>query len=142
MHISEEGLQLIKKHEGLRLKAYKCPAGVWTIGYGSTRGVTEGMEITEEEADERLRKDIEVAERCVNASVKVTLTQGQFDALCSFAFNLGCGALGKSTLLRLLNHGQDDLAAQEFAKWVNAGGKKLPGLVARRKDEAELFMSA
>lgn len=141
MHISEEGLELIRKHEGLRLKAYKCPAGVWTIGYGSTRGVTEGMEITQEQADERLRQDIAVAEKCIAASVKVTLTQEQHDALCSFIFNLGCGAFGKSTLLRKINQGDDVGAAAEFAKWVNAGGKRLAGLVARRKDEADLFMA-
>jgi lysozyme len=142
VHISEEGLQLIKKWEGLRLTSYKCSAGVWTIGYGSTRGVTEGMTITEEEADERLRRDVETAERCVNASVKVALTEQQFSACVSFVFNLGCGAFGKSTLLRKINEGDDVGAAAEFHKWVNAGGKKLAGLVARRKDEAELFMSA
>lgn len=141
MHISEEGLQLIKKHEGLRLTAYQCPAGVWTIGYGSTRGVTEGMTITEEEADERLRKDVETAERCIAASVRVSLTQAQHDALCSFIFNLGCGAFGKSTLLRKINEGDDVGASAEFGKWVNAAGKRLPGLVARRKDEADLFMA-
>ena len=141
MKISEAGLDLIKKHEGCRLKAYKCPADVWTIGYGSTSGVTEGMEITQAEADERLRKDVAVAERCVNASVKGAITQGQFDSLCSFVFNLGCGAFGKSTLLRELNAGNDMSCAAEFMRWTRAGGKVLPGLVARRRDEMALFLS-
>lgn len=141
MKISEAGLDLIKECEGRALKAYKCSAGVWTIGFGSTTGVTEGMEITEAEADERLRKDVETAERCVNASVKGAITQGQYDALCSFVFNLGCGALRKSTLLRELNDGNDLSAAAEFMKWVNAGGKRLPGLVARRQKEMALFLA-
>lgn len=141
MKISEHGLDLIKKHEGLRLKAYRCPAGVLTIGYGSTSGVTEGMEITEAQADERLRRDVETAERCVNASVRGAITQGQHDALVSFCFNLGCGALRKSTLLKHVNDGNDMSAAMELAKWVNAGGKRLPGLVARRQDEMELFLA-
>lgn len=141
MKISESGLDLIKKHEGLRLKAYRCPAGVWTIGYGSTSGVTEGMEITEEQADERLRKDVETAERCVNASVRGAITQGQFDSLISWVFNLGCGNFRKSTLLRHVNDGNDMSAALEFGKWIHGGGKRLPGLVARRQDEMEMFLA-
>lgn len=141
MKISEAGLDLIKKYEGCRLEAYKCPAGIWTIGYGHTAGVCEGMEITEAQADAYLRTDVMNAERCVNASVKGAITQGQHDALTSFVFNLGCANLRKSTLLRELNEGNDLSAASEFMKWVNAGGKRLPGLVARRQEEMRLFLA-
>lgn len=141
MKISETGLDLIKKREGLRLKAYRCPADVWTIGYGSTSGVCEGMEITQEQADERLRKDVAVAERCVNASVKGAITQGQYDAITCWTFNLGCGNLRKSTLLQKVNSGDDLGAADEFLRWTKAGGKVLAGLVARRNDERALFLS-
>jgi lysozyme len=142
MKISERGLDIIRKHEGLRLKAYKCPAGVWTIGYGSTRGVTDGMEITADEANMRLWRDVKDSEKCVNGAVTVPLTQGEFDALCSFVFNLGCGAFRRSTLLRLLNDSDYDRAADEFARWNKAGGRVLPGLVARREEEKKRFEDA
>ena len=95
--ISAEGLNLIKRHEGLRLEAYKCPASVWTIGYGSTRDVHDGMIITEEQADKRLRWDCQTAENCVN-ELGDLINSNQFDALVSFVFNLGCGNFNKSTL--------------------------------------------
>lgn len=141
MKISATGLELIKQHEGLRLAAYQDSVGVWTIGYGSTRGVTCAMEINQAEADERLRRDVETAEKCVNNSVSVDMSQGMFDALCSFVFNLGCRAFGNSKLLRKLNAGDDDGAAQEFLRWDHAGGKKLAGLTARRKHEQEVFLA-
>lgn len=139
MKISEAGLALIKEHEGLRLEAYLCPAGVATIGYGSTRGVKMGATITEAEATELLRNDVGDAEDCVNQSVLVALTQGQFDSLTSFVFNLGCGAFKGSTLLALLNAGKTDAVPAQFLRWTKAAGRELPGLVRRRKAEAELF---
>ena len=104
--------------------------------------VGPGLHITQDQAVEFLRRDVERAEKCINNSVKVTLTQGQFDALCSFVYNVGCGALGKSTLLVKLNAGgDDDLVAQEFLRWTKAAGKEMPGLVTRRKAEMETFLA-
>lgn len=142
MNISEAGLNLIKKHEGLKLEAYQDSVGVWTIGFGSTKGVKEGMVITPFEAEERLKGDVHEAEKCVDHLVSVPLTQNEFDALCSFAFNLGCGALRGSTLLRKLNNSDYDGASAEFKKWDHAGGKVLAGLTKRRADEADLFEQA
>lgn len=138
--ISPDGLELIKRHEGLRLKAYRCPAGVWTIGHGHTKGVKRGMQIAEVHADQFLREDVIIAERAVNQLVSVPLSQGQFDALVSFVFNLGANAFSRSTLLKKLNEGDCYLAAEEFERWVYASGRKLAGLVARREDEKELFL--
>ncbi|CAI1124561.1 lysozyme [Serratia ficaria] len=141
MNISERGLALIKHFEGLRLAAYRCPANVWTIGYGHTAGVQPGNVITEREADSFLRLDIAESVRAVNRLVKVPLTSNQFDALVSFVFNLGAGSFLASTLLKKLNTGAYTEAADEFSRWVNAGGKLLPGLVRRRVKEKELFLS-
>ncbi len=139
MHISDAGLALIRQFEGLRLLAYKCAAGVWTIGYGSTAGVKPGQSITAERAEELLREDVARFEAAVSRLVTVPLSQGQFDALVSFAFNLGAKALEKSTLLRLLNAGDYSGAAAQFDRWVYASGKKLSGLVKRRAAERALF---
>jgi len=142
MKLSEKGLDLIKKYEGLRLKAYKCPAGLWTIGYGSTFGVREGMEITEKQAEDMLWRDVHVAEVCVNGAVTVPLSQGEFDALVSFCHNLGCGKFRGSTLLRVLNDGRYDEAANQLLRWTRGGGRELAGLVARRQAEKERFEEA
>lgn len=139
MRTSEKGLALIRQAEGLRLRAYKCPAGVWTIGYGTTAGVKEGLVITKERAEELLREDVKRFEDQVMRLVKVRLTQGQFDALVSFIYNLGAGNLSNSTLLRLLNAGDYKGAAAQFDRWTKAGGKVLPGLVRRRAAERALF---
>jgi len=139
MHISETGLALIRQAEGLRLSAYRCPAGIPTIGYGSTAGVKLGQAITAERAEQLLGEDVRQFEAAVSRLVKVPLTQGQFDALVSFAFNLGAKALGDSTLLRLLNAGDYSGAAAQFDRWVYASGKKLSGLVKRRAAERALF---
>lgn len=139
MKTSERGFELIKQFEGLRLQAYLCPAGVWTIGYGHTAGVQSGDVITDTQADAFLRDDVTLSERAVNQYVSVSLTQCQFDALVSFSFNLGSGDLRTSTLLKKLNAGDTAGAAGEFLHWVNAGGKKLPGLVRRREAEKALF---
>ena len=139
MQISKAGLDLIKQFEGLYLKAYRCPAGVPTIGYGHTAGVAMGQTITQQQADDYLRRDVRQFERAVARLVTVPLTQGQFDALVSFAFNLGEGALAQSTLLRLLNAGDYAGAAAQFDRWNKAGGRVLPGLVRRRAAERALF---
>ncbi|WP_312450056.1 lysozyme [Stutzerimonas nitrititolerans] len=130
---------MIKSFEGLRLSAYKCPADVWTIGYGTTAGVKEGQIITKERAEELLRDDVKRFEDQVLRLVKVPLTQGQLDALVSFTYNLGAANLGNSTLLRLLNAGDYKGAAAQFDRWTKAGGKELPGLVKRRAAERALF---
>lgn len=139
MHISETGLALIRQFEGLRLAAYRCPAGIATIGYGSTAGVQMGQTITAERAEELLREDVRQFEAAVSRLVKVPLNQGQFDSLTSFAFNLGAKSLEQSTLLRLLNAGDYSGAAAQFDRWVYASGKKLSGLVKRRAAERALF---
>ena len=142
MKISQAGVDAIKAFEGLRLDAYKCPAGIPTIGYGSTGShVSMGMSITEEYAEVLLREDIERFERCVNEYVTVELTQQMFDALVSFAFNLGCGALKRSTLLKRVNVNRKEDAANEFLRWDNAGGRKLAGLTRRRNEERKMFLS-
>lgn len=139
MRVNQEGLDLIKRFESLRLKSYLCPAGVWTIGYGHTRGVTPGIVITEAEAERLLREDIEPCERAVSSACKVPLTSAQFSALVSLVFNIGAGAFSKSTLLKLLNQGQYSEAEKQFKRWNKAGGRELPGLTRRRAAEAELF---
>ncbi len=141
MITSDEGLELIKRFEGCRLDAYRDSVGVWTIGYGHTRGVREGMKCTEQMAEDWLREDVRHAETCVHQSVAAALTQGGFDALVSFVFNLGCGNFRKSTLLRLVNDGRMDDAQLEFARWNKAGGTVLAGLTARREAEAERFQA-
>lgn len=141
MKIGKNGLDLIKQEEGLRLKAYKCQAGVLTIGYGHTRGVKENDVITEEQAEKLLIEDLAESEKWVNKLVKVPLSQNQFDALVSFVFNLGPGALQISDLLKNLNKGQYYQASQEFKWWRNAGGKVLEILMRRRFRERDLFNS-
>lgn len=140
MNVSETGIELIKKFEGCVLKAYKCPAGVWTIGYGHTSGVKEGQTITKAQAEELLKLDLKQFEIGVNNLVNVPLNQNQFDALVSFCYNLGAGNLKSSTLLKLLNKGNYIGAAEQFDRWIYARGKKLSGLVKRRSAEKELFL--
>ncbi|MEN4247997.1 lysozyme [Serratia marcescens] len=146
MQISKCGIELIKRFEGLRLKAYQDSVGVWTIGYGWTqlvdgKKVGPGMQIDQATADRLLKCGVVSYEQGVNQLVKVRITQGQFDALVSFAYNLGLRSLSTSTLLKKLNTGDKAGAADEFGKWVNAGGKRLDGLVARRAAEREMFLS-
>lgn len=131
---------IVKEFEGLRLETYKCPAGVWTIGYGHTRGVIPGDVITEAEAEALLAEDLEDSEDAVRAFVNVELNQNQFDALVSFVYNLGSGNFNSSTLLRKLNNGDYLGAANEFNRWNKAGGVVLSGLVRRRNAEANLFI--
>jgi lysozyme len=143
MKTSPKGIALIKSAEGLRLKAYPDPGtgGLpWTIGYGSTSGVTRNMVITETKAEQMLAADLVRFEHIVERLVRVPVDQGQFDALVSFTYNVGEGNFTKSTLLRRLNAGDTAGAAEQFSRWVNAGGKVLPGLVKRRAAEQALFL--
>jgi lysozyme len=145
MKTSPRGIALIKYAEGLRLKAYPDPGtgGLpWTIGYGSTSGVTRDMVITEAQAEQMLAADLVRFERAVERLVHVQLNQGQFDALVSFTYNVGEGNFTKSTLLRKLNAGDHAGAAEQFARWVNAGGRVLVGLVKRRAAERAMFLGA
>lgn len=137
MKATDNCIQLIKRFEGLYLKAYVCPAGVLTIGYGHTRGVKPGDEINELQAEIYLREDVEACEKQLNY-LTLPINQHQFDALCSFIFNLGIGNFMQSTLLKKLKAG-DNTAADEILRWDKSGGKVLPGLTARRKAEYDLF---
>lgn len=138
-HISKAGLDLIKVSEGLVLKAYRDAVDVLTIGYGHTGpDVHEGMIVTEAQAEALLLGDIERFERAVEKLCPNT-TQGQFDALVSFTFNLGEKSLKESTLRRLHNEAAYEAAAGQFSRWVNAGGRQLPGLVKRRAAEAKMY---
>lgn len=140
MQYSQAGYTLTKGYEGLRLHAYQDVAGVWTIGYGSTvPTVHPGDVITQEEADARLVANMADAVQAVNSLVKVPLTQGQFDALVDFTYNLGQGTLSRSTLLAMVNRGDFAGAAAQFSQWVHAGGKVNAGLIRRRRDEAAMF---
>jgi lysozyme len=138
--LGDSGAELIKSFEQCRLRAYKPTADdVWTCGWGSTKGVTADTVWTQEEADARFLEDIAWVEECVNRCVTVALSQGEFDALASLVFNIGCGAFGKSTLVKLLNGGDFDAAAKEFRRWDKQGGNVLAGLTRRRAAEAKLF---
>ncbi len=139
--IGAKGLALIKSFEGLRLNAYRCPADVVTIGYGSTGPhLKMGMTITEAQADKLLQDDLDRFEACVARNAP-DATQNEFDAMVSLAFNIGTGAFEKSTLLRKFKAGDKAGAAVGFDAWVNAGGQKLAGLVRRRAAERALFAS-
>ena len=138
MKVSNELIQQIKSFEGCYLKAYKCPAKVWTIGVGHTHGVKEGQVITQAQADSLLRGDLLLFEREV--SKLGAWTQGQFDALVDFAFNLGVGALKNSTLLKVIkqNGTRAEITAQ-FMRWNKASGKVINGLTKRRAWEAKRY---
>lgn len=140
MNVSPAGLDLIKHAEGCRLTAYRDGVGVLTVGYGHTgHDVAEYTVLTQDEADQLLLADIGKFEACVNGLFDRELTQGQFDALVSFAFNLGCATLRDSTLRRNLNEGDAAGAAAEFKRWNHAGGQVVAGLTTRRAAEAAMF---
>ncbi|MCM2759589.1 lysozyme [Enterobacter hormaechei subsp. steigerwaltii] len=146
MQTSEKGIALIKQFEGCKLTAYQDSVGVWTIGYGWTQPVDgkpirAGMTIKQETAERLLKTGLVSYESDVSRLVKVGLTQGQFDALVSFTYNLGARSLSTSTLLRKLNAGDYAGAADEFLRWNKAGGKVLNGLARRREAERALFLS-
>lgn len=137
---SSNCVNLIKKFEGFRKDAYLCPAGIWTIGYGTTKDVKQGDKCTEQDAEQYIQRDLEEFAKAVNENVKVPLTQNQFDSLCSFVYNVGIGAFKKSTLLTKLNNKNYTEAADQFLRWNKAGGKELTGLTKRRQAERDLFV--
>lgn len=137
--ISNRGWDMIKQFEGLRLHAYPDQHGVWTIGYGHTRGVHKGMVITQEQADAFLIDDLAEAEDCVVDHVKVELNDNQYAALVSFTFNEGCGKFRGSTLLMLLNEGKYTTVPDQLKRWVWVGSNENTGLRRRRAVEAELW---
>ncbi len=142
-HVTEEGLNLIKRFEGFSPNIYICPAGYPTIGYGHVVVAHEQDQfaagVTQAEATELLRKDVRIAERAVLRLISVPLTDGQFDALVSFTFNLGAGALQRSTLRLKVNRGEHESVPAELMKWVWAAGRRLSGLARRRKAEADAY---
>lgn len=146
--MSQNGVNLLKKSEGLRLKAYPDTGKVWTIGYGHTSAagglkVYQGLTITHEEAEQLLKDDLErMTYPVIDRLVKVPLTQGQFDAMCSFIYNLGEGQVKTSTLLKLLNAKDYDGAAGQFGRWIYDNGQKLNGLITRREEERQLFVGS
>ena len=139
MKIGNKGLEMIKHFEGLELNAYKCAAGVWTIGYGHTKGVQEGMVISEETANEMLVEELNEYENYINTLVTVELNQNQFDAMVSWVYNLGSSNLQASTLLKVLNAGNYEGVPEQIMRWNKAGGRVLEGLTRRRQAEADLF---
>ena len=142
MHISEKAINLIKNFEGLRTKSYICPAGVRTIGYGHVLAANDNRNnISEKEAEKLLRQDVAKSETSVLRNVVVSLTQGQFDALVSFTYNLGNAALQRSTLRQKINRHEHEEVPKELRRWVYAGGRVLLGLVKRREAEAEIYLS-
>jgi len=139
--LNTAGYDLIKQFEGCKLIAYKCPAGIWTIGYGHTKDVKQGDKISQHQADILLGSDVEIFENYVSDLIKgCECTQNQFNALVSFAFNLGNGNLKTSTLMRKFKAKEYDAAAKEFLRWNIAGGKGLDGLTRRRNAEMNMFL--
>jgi lysozyme len=147
MQMSQEGIDaLLKKFEGCKLTAYRCPAGVCTIGYGHTSSagqpsVNDGMKITQKQADDILRSDLVKYETAVHDLLKQPVNQHQFDVLVDFAYNAGVGNLKSSTLLKKVNAAQFDAVPAELMKWTKGGGKVLPGLVRRRQAESAWWVS-
>lgn len=139
----EKAIELIKEFEGFRASAYRCPAGVWTIGFGSTQNVKEGDFVTMEEAECMLRDSVGTIVCQLKSAVSTfsELSENQVSALIDFVYNLGIGNFLTSTMLKRLNEGEFESASLEFGKWVKAGGKTLPGLVKRREAERQLFVS-
>ena len=139
MKTSLEGVSLIKKFEGCELKAYKCAAGVLTIGYGSTKNVQEGDEISQDHADHLLEVELEEYEGYVKEYVTAPLNEDQFSALVAWTYNLGPNNLKASTMLKVLNEGKYDEVPHQMQRWNKANGEILEGLVRRRKAESLLF---
>lgn len=140
MKISKAGIELIKSSEGCRLRAYRCPAGVWTIGYGNTSHAKAGMSITMQKAEEFLREDLAPIEAELT-KLNMLLQQRQFDALCSWIFNLGMGNFKNSTMRKkILAKATDVEVADQIIRWTKAGGKVLTGLQKRRIAEANMYV--
>lgn len=144
MRISNKGRDFIKGFESLRLVAYPDPATggkPWTIGWGHTKGVKPGDRITQEQAEQFLSDDLAVFEMSVNSAIKRPMTQNQFDAMVSLAFNIGGPEFAGSTLVKKFNAGDVQGTADQFPRWKFSDGKVMPGLVKRRKAEREMFLS-
>lgn len=141
MRTSGRGINLIKQHEGLRLEAYRCPAGVFTIGYGHTAGVRRGDVIDAQRAEQLLAEDLRGVEAIVSRECP-GVNQNQFDALVSFTFNVGSGNFLKSTLLKCVKANPENVNIRyEFSRWNKANGMVLSGLIRRRKAESDLYFS-
>ena len=136
-----DGKELIKKWEGCKLVAYLCPAGIPTIGYGHTKDVKLGDLCTQEQAEEWLREDMQEAEVGIKRCLTIPISRNQMEALVSFVFNLGIGNLRQSTLLKYLNQGEYEQAANQFVRWNKSKGQVLEGLTNRRLDEKQLFLT-
>lgn len=144
MKTSKKGIDLISGFEGDRLTAYKCPAGVWTIGKGHTSAagsptVREGMVITQKESDDIFARDLIPYEMSVTSALKVSISQSQFDALVSLCYNIGPDAFRRSSVLRHVNSREWDKVPADFMKWTRGGGRELPGLVRRRRAEVAMW---
>ena len=147
MKLSQKGVDFIKSHEALRLKAYQDSKGKWTIGWGHTKGVKPGDEITRAQAEQFIRDDFEWVERTLNADLvtgrdKPLVTQNEFDALCSLVFNIGSDAYLESTVRRKIKQGDKMAAARAFKLWVYSNHKFIQGLANRRADEVRLFLQS
>lgn len=141
MKTSQRGISLIKSFESLRLEAYRCPAGIWTIGYGHTAGVRRGDRINEQKAEQLLAEDLREFEEVVSRECP-GVSQRRFDALVSFVFNVGTGNFLKSTLLKCVKANPDNVNIRyEFSRWNKSKGMVLSGLIRRRKAEADLYFS-
>jgi len=141
MKISEDGLELIKKFEGCETSAYQDSVGVWTIGFGHTKGVEEGQTCSIEDAELMLTDEMDEYEGYINNMVKVDLQQHEFDSLVAWVYNLGPTNLNESTMLKVLNGGQFDRVPDEMNRWTRAGGEILEGLVRRRQAESLMFQN-
>ena len=139
MQCSEQGLALIQRFEGFSAVPYRCPAGYWTIGYGHRLVNAVHESIHQEQGLLFLRQDVRIAESAIRHLIRATLTQAQFDALVSFTFNLGSGALQRSSLRRVINREDHEAVPAQLMRWVWGGGRKLPGLVRRREAEVKLY---
>ena len=140
MRCNQKGIDIIKMYEGLKLQPYLCPAGLLTVGYGSTLAGKLNRQITREEAEQFLKLDVEEAEKGMSPLIKIECSENEWSALVSFVFNVGVGNFKNSTLLKVLNQRDKKEAANQFARWVFAAGKILPGLQKRRDAEKELFL--
>lgn len=140
MKLNDSGINLITNFEGCKLESYKDVGGIWTIGYGHTKEVHEGQRIVENHARQLLMQDLDYTCGELDKIIIYKLNDNQFSALVAFAFNVGTGALQKSTLLKYVNSGKLDLAANEFLKWDNVKGKPVEGLLRRREAEKALFL--
>lgn len=143
MKTNKQALQIIQSCESLRLQSYLCPGGVWTIGYGHTKGVKPGQTITREQAEKFLQEDIEQKERALDGLLSVWLNDNQYSALVSWVFNLGEGNFAKSTLRKVINADPNDRDSitREWLRWNKSGGKELRGLTIRRQMELDLYFT-